>query len=63
MQQVQEKELIEQNENVSLEKDFPNLEFRTYQSFINMSGDEIIDLDVDLLILDEFHHIEAPILG
>ena len=56
-----EKELIEQNENVSLEKDFPNLEFRTYQSFINMSDDEIADLDVDLLILDEFHHIGAPI--
>ncbi len=58
-----EKELIEQNENISLEKDFPNLEFRTYQSFINMSDDEIADLDVDLLILDEFHHIGAPIWG
>ena len=58
-----EKELIEQNENVSLEKDFPNLEFRTYQSFINMSDDEIADLDVDLLILDEFHHIGAPVWG
>ena len=58
-----EKELIEQNENVSLEKDFPNLEFRTYQSFINMSNAEIADLDVDLLILDEFHHIGAPIWG
>ena len=58
-----EKELIEQNENVSLEQDFPNLEFRKYQSFINMSDDEIIDLDVDLLILDEFHHIGAPVWG
>jgi len=58
-----EKELIEQNETVSLEKNFPNLEFRTYQSFINMSDDEIADLDVDLLILDEFHHIGAPIWG
>ncbi len=58
-----EKELIEQNENVSLEQDFPNLEFKTYQSFVNMSDDEIIDLDVDLLILDEFHHIGAPIWG
>ena len=58
-----EKELIEQNENVSLEKDFPNLEFRTYQSFINMSKEEISKLDVDLLILDEFHHIGAPIWG
>ena len=58
-----EKELIEQNENVSLDNDFPNLEFRTYQSFINMSRDEISELKVDLLILDEFHHIGAPIWG
>mgnify|MGYP004467852845 CR=1 FL=1 len=58
-----EKELIEQNNNVSLENDFPNLEFRTYQSFINMSEEEISELEVDLLILDEFHHIGAPIWG
>ena len=58
-----EKELIEQNENVSLDNDFPNLEFRTYQSFINMSRDEISKLKVDLLILDEFHHIGAPVWG
>ena len=58
-----EKELIEQNENVSLDNDFPNLEFRTYQSFINMNRDEISELKVDLLILDEFHHIGAPIWG
>ena len=58
-----EKELIEQNENVSLDNDFPNLEFRTYQSFINMSRDEISELKVDLLILDEFHHIGAPVWG
>jgi len=58
-----EKELIEQNNNISLENDFPNLEFRTYQSFINMSEEEISELEVDLLILDEFHHIGAPIWG
>ena len=58
-----EKKLIEQNSNVSLENDFPNLEFRTYQSFINMSRDEISKLDVDLLILDEFHHLGAPVWG
>ena len=58
-----EKELIEQNEKVSLANDFPNLEFRTYQNFINMSRDEISELEVDLLILDEFHHIGAPVWG
>ena len=58
-----EKELINQNNNLSLENDFPNLQFRTYQSFINMSRDEISELEVDLLILDEFHHIGAPVWG
>ena len=58
-----EKEIISQNSNVSLEKDFPNLEFMTYQSFIDMSDEEISELEVDLLILDEFHHIGAPIWG
>ena len=58
-----EKELIEQNEKVSLANDFPNLEFRTYQNFVNMSRDEISELEVDLLILDEFHHIGAPVWG
>lgn len=56
-----EKEIINSNNKVSLENDFPNLAFRTYQSFINMSSEEIKNLDVDLLILDEFHHLGAPI--
>ena len=55
--------IIKNNSNLDLERDFPNLEFRTYQSFINMSREEIEDMDVDLLILDEFHHIGAPIWG
>ena len=57
------KEIIEQNENVSLDNDFPNLEFRTYRSFVNMSEDEIAKLDIEFLIIDEFHHIGAPIWG
>ena len=44
-------------------RDFPNLEFRTYQSFTNMSLEEIKELNVDMLILDEFHHIGAPVWG
>ena len=57
------KKIILDNPNLDLERDFPNLEFRTYQSFINMSQDEIEELDVDMLILDEFHHIGAPVWG
>ena len=57
------KKIIDDNPNLDMERDFPNLEFRTYQSFINMNTDEISELDIDLLILDEFHHIGAPVWG
>lgn len=56
------KNIIKEN-NLLLIRDFPNLEFRTYQSFINMSDEELSNLDVNLLILDEFHHIGAPVWG
>ena len=55
--------IIEDNPNLDLKRDFLNLEFRTYQSFISLSKDEITDIDCDLLILDEFHHIGAPVWG
>lgn len=57
------KEIIEENPNLDLERDFANLQFKTYQSLINMSEDELAELDIDLLILDEFHHIGAPVWG
>ena len=57
------KRIINNNPNLNFERDFPNLEFRTYQSFINLNQDEIKNLDIDILILDEFHHIGAPIWG
>ncbi len=57
------KKIIEDNPNLDLKRDFPNLEFRTYQSFISLSKDEIKNINCDLLILDEFHHIGAPIWG
>ena len=41
------KEIIRKN-NLSIEKDFPNLEFRTYQSLINLSKEELSKLNVDL---------------
>ena len=57
------KEVISRNPNLNLEKDFHHVEFRTYQSFINLSSKELKDLNVNLLILDEFHHIGAPVWG
>ncbi len=57
------KEVISRNPNLNLEKDFHHVEFRTYQSFIKLSSKELKDLNVNLLILDEFHHIGAPVWG
>ena len=57
------KKIINDNPNLDMARDFPNLEFRTYQSFTNMSLEEIKELNVDMLILDEFHHIGAPVWG
>ena len=55
------KEVINSNPNLDLERDFKNVEFRTYQSFINLSSKELKELNVSLLILDEFHHLGAPV--
>lgn len=55
--------IIEDNHNLDFKRDFPNLEIRTYQSFISLSEDKIADIDCDLLILDEFHHLGAPVWG
>ena len=46
-----------------LEKDFPNLKFWTYMSFVNLSREELKNIKVDTLILDEFHHLGAPVWG
>ena len=45
------------------EYNFNNVEFYTYNAISAMSDDELKELDVDYLILDEFHHIGAPVWG
>ena len=57
------KKIINDNPNLDIEKNFPNLEFRTYQSLINLSKEELSNLPCELLILDEFHHLGAPVWG
>ena len=47
----------------SLECDFANLTLVNYQSLINLSRDELAVLPIDILVLDEFHHIGAPVWG
>ena len=54
--------IIEHN-GLDINRDFSNLKFGTYQSLINLSREEIADLDVDLLITDELHHLGAPVWG
>ena len=48
---------------LSLEKDFSNLTLMNYQSLINLSRTELAELPIDILVLDEFHHIGAPVWG
>lgn len=55
--------IIESNPNLDRKRDFPNLVLKTYQSFVSMKREEIESLEFDYLILDEFHHIGAPIWG
>lgn len=57
------KEVIDENPNVDLEKDFGHVTFMSYASLVNLSKEELENLDVDLLVLDEFHHIGAPVWG
>ena len=55
--------IINSNPNLSMERDFPNLEIRTYSSLIELTDEEIEDIPCYLLIVDELHHIGAPVWG
>ena len=55
-------EIINENPNVNV-ADFSHVDFKTYQSFINMSDEELKNLACDLLIVDEFHHLNGPVWG
>ena len=57
------KKIIDDNPNLNFERDFPNLEFKTYQGLTTLSDEELENIDCNLLIIDEFHHIGAPIWG
>ena len=55
-------EIIKEN-GLSLECDFPNLVLMNYQSLIKLSRNELTSISIDVLVLDEFHHIGAPVWG
>ena len=53
-------EIIQENPNVSL-NDFSHVDFRTYQSLVNMSYEEIKELECNFLIVDELQHLNGPV--
>ena len=55
-------EIIKEN-GYDYERDFANLTLMSYQSLVNLSRSELESLSVDILVLDEFHHIGAPVWG
>ena len=55
-------EIIKES-GLSFERDFPNLTLMNYQSLVNLSRNELATLSIDILVLDEFHHIGAPVWG
>ena len=54
---------INDNPNLDMNRDFPNLELRIYPNLVKMNTEELAELDTDLLILDEFHHTGALVWG
>ena len=55
--------IISNSPNLDFKRDFPNLELRTYQSLVSLSKEELKKIECDMLIIDEFHHMGAPIWG
>lgn len=55
------KEVIREFPELDIDRDFGHVRFLTYSSLVNMTKDELKSLDMDMLILDEFHHIGAPV--
>lgn len=56
-------ELINENPELHLERDFKHVKFMTYAGLSKLSDSELENLNVDMMILDEFHHIGAPVWG
>ena len=54
-------ESINSNPNLSIEEDFPNLNIITYQSLVNMTKEELSNLECDMLITDEIQHFRGPV--
>lgn len=54
-------EIINNIPSVDLKRDFANLRFITYHSLVNMSYEELANLEIDYFIVDELQHLGAPV--
>ena len=57
------RELIKENPELDIDRDFKHVKFMTYAGLSKLSPEELENLNVDMMILDEFHHIGAPVWG
>ena len=57
------RELIKENPEFDIDRDFKHVKFMTYAGLSKLSPEELEKLNVDMMILDEFHHIGAPVWG
>ena len=57
------RELIKENPELDIDRDFKHVKFMTYAGLSKLSPEELEKLNVDMMILDEFHHIGAPVWG
>lgn len=51
------------SQGLSLKKDFPNLQFAIYSNLMRKSDKELKKLQIDNIVLDEFHRCGAPEWG
>ena len=51
--------IISNNPLLDLKRDFPHLKLITYQSLVKLSYEDLAKMKIDLLIVDEFHHLAA----
>ena len=56
-------ELIKENPELNIDRDFKHVKFMTYAALAKLTPEELKNLNVDMMILDEFHHIGAPVWG
>lgn len=55
--------ILDQTKEKFTEYGITKTDFMTYQKLIKMKDEEISDMDLDLIVLDEFHHTTSKVWG